>query len=112
MRDEEIDRILREEEIVPSPGFPARVMAAVRREAEALPPIVFPWKRAVPALAAAVFALAVSTVLLVESGAAEAPFWDALLPAARSLGAPWIAVATLATAVSLLLSRRLAEERY
>lgn len=112
MRDEEIDRILGEEEIVPSPGFQGRVMAAVRREAASPPPIAFPWKRAVPALAAAVLALALSTVLLVESGAAEAPFWDALLPAARSAGAPWIAVATLATAVSLLLSRRLAGERY
>lgn len=61
---------------------------------------------------AAALALVVSPVLIVTSGAFEAPFVDALLPAAERVGAPWIALATLATSVSLLLSRRLAEERY
>jgi len=35
-----------------------------------------------------------------------------MLPVVKSVGAPWIALAALATALSLLLSRRLADERY
>jgi hypothetical protein len=84
-------------------------MEAIHREATTPPPIPFPWRRAWPAFAAAALALVVSPVLLVQSGA---PDWDSLLPAAQSVGAPWIAVAALATAGSLLLSRRLADERY
>ncbi len=113
MRDDEIDRILGgEEDVLPSSGFHASVMEAVQREATAPPQIPFPWKRAWPALAAAALALVGSAVLLVKSGAAGPPVWDSLLRAAESVGAPWIALAALATAGSLLLSRRLAEERY
>ena len=113
MRDEEIDRILgREEDIVPSSGFHASVMEAVHREATAPPPIPFPWKRAWPAFVAAALAFVAAPLLLVESGAAGPSLFDSLLPAAESVGAPWIALAALATAGSLLLSRRLAAERY
>jgi hypothetical protein len=112
LRDEEIDRILGGEEVVlPSPGFHTSVMEAVHREATAPPPISFPWKRAWPALATAALALAGSPFLL-PSGGAEPPDFDSLIPAAESVGAPWIALAVLATAVSLFLSRRLADERY
>jgi len=49
MKDDDIDRILfQQDEIVPSSGFAASVMDAVRREASAPPPIPFPWKRALP----------------------------------------------------------------
>jgi len=113
MRDEEIDRILGgEEDILPSSGFRTSVMEAVHREATTPPPIPFPWKRAWPALAAAALALFGSAALLVKSSAAGLPVFDALLPATESIGAPWIALAVLATAGSLLLSRRLAGERY
>ena len=113
MRDEEIDRILGgEEDSLPSPRFHASVMEAVHREATTPPPIPFPWRRAWPTFAAAALALVASPVLLVQSGAAGPPVWDSLLPAAQSVGAPWIALAVLVTAGSLLLSRRLAEERY
>jgi len=113
LRDEEIDRVLGgEEEIQPSSGFHGSVMEAVHREATAPPPIPFPWKRAWPAIAAAALALAGSPVLLVKSGAAGPPIFDALLHAAASVGAPWIALAAAATAGSLLLSRRFAGERY
>ena len=112
MRGEEIDRILGgEDDVAPSPGFHASVMEAVHRAATTPEPIPFPWRRVWPAIAAAVLAFAVSTVLLVRSGAAAFPARD-LLPAARSFGAPWIALAALATAGSLLLSRRLAVERF
>ncbi len=59
MKDDDIDRILRQhDEIVPSSGFAASVMDAVRREASAPPPIPFPWKRALPIVLLAAFALA------------------------------------------------------
>ena len=102
MKDEEIDRILGgEEDILPSSGFHASLMEAVRREATAPPPIPFPWKRAWPGFVAAALA-----------GAAGPSLCDSLLPAVESVGAPWIALAMLATVGSLLLSRRLAAERY
>jgi hypothetical protein len=113
MKDEEIDRILGgEDEVIPSSGFHASVMEAIHREATAPLPIPFPWKRAWPAFAAAAVALALSLVLVAQSGAAGSPVFDALLPAARSAGAPWIALSALVTAGSLLFSRRLAGERY
>ena len=113
MRDEEIDRILGgEDDILPSSGFHASVMEAVHREATAPPPIPFPWKLAWPAFAAAALAIVGSPVLLVEPDAAMQPILDSLLPVAESVGAPWIALAALATAGSLLLSRRLVQERY
>lgn len=113
MRDEEIDRILGgEEDVLPSSRFHASVMEAVHREATAPPPIPFPWKRAWPAIVAAALALVGSPVLLVKSGAAGPPLLDSLRAAAESVGAPWIALAALATAGSLLLSRRFVQERY
>ena len=64
--ENEIDRILsREDEILPSSGFAAAVMDAVRREAAAPPPIPFPWKRAVPGLLAGICAL----ILVLVAGA-------------------------------------------
>ncbi len=49
MNDHDLDQLLTErEEIVPSSGFVASVMEAVRQEAAAPAPIPFPWKWAVP----------------------------------------------------------------
>jgi hypothetical protein len=113
VRDEEIGRVLGgEEDVLPSSGFHASVMEVVHREATVPPPIPFPWKRAWPAFAAAALALVGSLVLLVRSGAAEPLLFESLIPAAKIVGAPWVALAALATAGSLLLSRRLADERY
>jgi hypothetical protein len=110
MRDEEFDRILGDEaDLPPSPGFHAAVMRAIHREATTPPPIPFPWKRAWPALAAAVVVFMVSPVLIVQSGSAGLPSVDSLIPVAESVGAPWISLAALATAGSLLLTRRLCE---
>jgi hypothetical protein len=62
-QEDDMNRILsREDEILPSSGFAASVMDAVRREAAAPPPIPFPWKRALPGLVVAVPALAVALV--------------------------------------------------
>jgi len=122
MNDEEVDRILSGEGgIVPSSGFAAGVMDAVRREAAAPPPIPFPWKRALPGLAAWGVAL-VSLVLasitqLGRPAPAAAPIWanwsahfGRVLEAAEMVGAGWITMALLlawaSVALSMLLTRR------
>jgi hypothetical protein len=70
--ENEIDRILsREDEILPSSGFAASVMDAVRREAAAPSPIPFPWMRAVPGLLAGVCGL---ILLIVAGGVGSARF--------------------------------------
>jgi hypothetical protein len=48
----------------PSPGFSARVMSAVRREARTQPPIAFPWARLALGLAACGMWLALGYVAL------------------------------------------------
>lgn len=69
--NDEFDRIMSEEEILPSSGFAASVMEAVRREASAPPPIPFPWKRALPgavfAAATLIAILAICTMDLLDS---------------------------------------------
>lgn len=73
--NDEFDRIMSEEEILPSSGFAASVMEAVRREAAAPPPIPFPWKRALPgamfAAATLVGILAICTIALFSSSFAK-----------------------------------------
>src|SRR5262245_37966334 len=106
MRDDEIDRVLAEEDDMgPRPGFHDRVMDAIHREATTPPPIPFPWERAWPAIAAA-------ALVFVGVPVWVAPVAGSLVPAAERFGAPWIALAALSTLCSVLLSRRLAEERY
>lgn len=66
--EDPVDRVLSyEEEIVPSAGFTAAVMGAVRNEAATPSPIPFPWKRAWPVLLlAALTIVAVPIVALTE----------------------------------------------
>lgn len=123
--DMEMDRILMQpDEIVPSSGFAASVMEAVRREATAPPPIPFPWKRALPFLVVAAGALVLMVVVGVEvvaqlarssagSGGDLAPReW---LPGAMqgSLGpaVSWSALALLVAFISVRASMRLEDER-
>jgi hypothetical protein len=72
---EEIDRILARDaaRVRASPDFAAAVMAAVRHEAKAPPPIPFPWTRAAPLVAAAVLTLALAVWSLVSTSGAETP---------------------------------------
>ncbi len=61
--EDEMNRILSQDhEILPSVGFAASVMDAVRREAAAPAPIPFPWKRALPGVV--VSSLALGWILL------------------------------------------------
>jgi hypothetical protein len=124
IRQEEIDRILgREDEILPSSGFAASVMDAVRREAAAPPPIPFPWKRALPGLAIAVLALVVvlvgGVVAVSRLGIAIAPQLSTSMPSGMPLlfndglgsAAIWTVLALLVAFVSVKLSMRLASGR-
>jgi hypothetical protein len=118
----EMNRILsREDEILPSSGFAASVMDEVRREAVALPPIPFPWKRAVPGLVAAGVALAllVAAVVVAFSQLGDAPSAPQVSASSASAltflfqgylnsAASWTVVALLITFVSVKLSMRLA----
>ena len=125
MRHDEIDHILsREDEILPSSGFAASVMDAVRREAAAPAPIPFPWKRALPGLVVAGLAVALVLVAgamgIVQLGRASTtarlstslpsvmpPFFQGGIESA----AMWTGMALLVTLVSVKLSMRLASGR-
>jgi hypothetical protein len=131
--DDEMNRILsRKEEILPSSGFAASVMDAVRREAAAPPPIPFPWKRALPVVVAGGFVLVMVFVTLVVAiaqvikSSATAQF-STSLPAMlapifglqgmqglqRNLvgAAGWSVLALLVAFISVKLSMRLAASR-
>jgi len=59
MNHDNLDYLLSHEaDIVPSSGFTASLMNAVDAQAQAPAPIAFPWKRALPGMAAAVLSLA------------------------------------------------------
>jgi len=113
---DDVDRVLAgEEDVVPSSGFTASVMEAVRREASIPPPIPFPWTRALPGLAAAVLALVLAvagTFAVSRPGAAPAArVVSALVPlleAVEAAGGQWVVLALLLTLASVRLSLRLA----
>jgi hypothetical protein len=106
-RDQELDRILLKSEILPSSGFTASVMDAVRCEAAAPPPIPFPWKWALPGLVVCGVMLGLVVVVTVTqfaSGAATTPLPAEWVIALRSLrqstgrfGGEWVALALLAS---------------
>ena len=82
--NDEFDRMMSEEEILPSSGFAASVMDAVRREAAAPPPIPFPWKRALPgALFAAATLIGILVICAIEL------FSSPFAPRQPVSGSPW-----------------------
>ena len=107
------------DDIVPSSGFAAGVMEAVRQDAATPPPIPFPWKRALPGLAAWALALAafVAAALLPlgwRNAEQAIPAMDMLrhyLDAANALGAGWLAMVLVVSFVSFRLAMRLAGGR-
>jgi hypothetical protein len=70
---EEIDRELVRDAtgVRASPRFASAVMAAVRREANAPPPLPFPWTRAAPGIAAIVLSLALTAASLFSMPSGE-----------------------------------------
>ncbi len=112
MTDGDLDRYLSgEPEIVPSSGFTVNVMEAVRRQAATPPPLPFPWKRALPGLAAAVAVMIFFAVMclrtprdVVSSIPRQLP---ALLDAARAAGLGWAALALALSMVAAQIAKRL-----
>jgi hypothetical protein len=124
MKPDELDCVLsREAEINPSSGFVRSVMAAVRSEAAAPPPIPFPWKRALPGLLVFVVAIAWSVVDTFRSPARASvsvipqtvTHWiDGVVPLldkAQMFGAGWALLGLLLTFAGLKLTWRLAGGR-
>lgn len=125
MNDAEIDPVLSgQNELLPSAGFVATVMDAVRREASAPPPIPFPWKRALAGLVLAVVALGLLAALGVftvtqHTGGQTAPqmagnlSWNLAqgLQEKIKTAALWTTLALLGTFVTVKLSMRLAAGR-
>ena len=121
MNEAEIDRVLsRQDEILPSSGFTASVMEAVRRETAVPPPIAFPWKRALPLVVIAALAVllasvgGVALVVLASRGAIPAPVSTfSPLPMSQAIHSTvfWTAVSLLAAFVSVKLSMRVATGR-
>lgn len=114
MNHDEIDDILANEvEITPSPEFLTSVMRAVARESAYLPPLEFPWKRALPGLLAVIVAVvaAVWHAISVLSDPAVAAVLDdqlgQIVASAAGFGLQWIALATAITFISIALSTSL-----
>ena len=116
--NEEIDDMFsREDEILPSSGFAASVMDAVRREAAAPPPIPFPWKRALPGLAAGGLVLAfvliagIIGIAQMSNATAQSSMSPPAMPTFFHGGiesaAAWTVLSLLLALVSVKLSMRL-----
>jgi hypothetical protein len=118
--EDEIDRMLElQPRILPSAGFTSSLMKAIRLEAAAPPPILFPWKRALPGLAAGAFALALVVVVTVVAVRSSQPisagslsfssFLSTVRIEERLQGAvSWTFLALVVTFLSVKLSMRLA----
>ena len=115
MIDDDIDRVLASDDsIVPSSGFAASVMEAVRRDADVPPPIPFPWKRVLPGLVYCLGALAALLIMGLSQaggGTALSNRLTRILEAATDVGAEWIAVALVVSLVSVVFSIRVVGRR-
>jgi hypothetical protein len=120
--EDDFDRILSEDEqILPSSGFVASVIEAVRLEAVTPQPIPFPWSRVLPGLVAAILLLAGFVLLnfkqLVRVATAPSSVEGLsldpglFLRPAVLVDVGWIFLALLLTFSSLMLSRLLAGAR-
>lgn len=117
MTNDELDRILssKDDAILPSSGLMTSVMEAVRFEAATPPPISFPWRRALPGLAAAGSALAWLVVFLLDQlfqSSAALPVAVGLpagwTPAVQMIG--WLVLALLLSLISVKLSMELTSQ--
>ena len=106
MRDDDLDRILSEEEpIAPSAGFVTSVMVAIRRENATPAPLSFPWKRALPGIAAAIISMVLLGVEISRSiaeprGSVHA---GAMFLGSSSATVVWTAVAAIVSVAAVTL---------
>jgi len=110
MERDDLDGFLSGDEIVPSSGFVARVMDAVRAEATAPPAIPFPWLRALPGIVAAAVTVVAIIAGFVSLGRTAIETTATPLPAAFNLPGTtmaWLFVALLLCTVPVMLSLRL-----
>ena len=113
MSHDDLERILGEEDIVPSSSFVANVMEAVRREASIPPPIPFPWRWAAPGVAASAIALmTLFVIVLLRLGGPDpvvaGPMprvFVILLEEAYATGVGWVAMALLVSFASMEVIR-------
>ena len=107
-----LDQILLEEALLPSSGFAASVMEAIEEQATQPAPIPFPWKLALPGLAALLAMVAIIVRLFVTglSSAATLNLDSAFAQTAGRQAGP-ILLALAAAFVCLLLTQRLAAGR-
>jgi hypothetical protein len=125
MNLDELDRILgKEEPIIPSSGFAASVMEAVRADSAACEPIGFPWRKAMPGVGAAgvvvILVLALGIAAIVRPGWAvtgselsasqTAPLTAAVEWATR-FGTSWMGAAWALALLSLAFGLRVAFPR-
>jgi hypothetical protein len=115
MTNDDLDRILssKDDDILPSSVLVTSVMEAIRSEADTPPPIPFPWKHALPGLAATGLVLVGLLSLLLNQlfqSSATLPvtpsFPAGWAPAVQMTG--WIVLALLLSLVSVKLSMELA----
>jgi len=115
VKQDDLDRVLSESrEVRPSEGFTDSVMARVRVEAKAPPPLAFPWKRVAPGLVTCVVLTIVAVGIVFSSGPSQwtTPQWlDQTIDATQSVAVQWTVVALLASLVSFRWSMRLAGYR-
>jgi hypothetical protein len=121
VNQEDLDRMLsRQENVIPSSGFVDSVMDAIECAASTPPPIPFPWKHALPGLAACLIAL-VSFVYLAfthfdassttSALSRTAPMVAAIIEGLKAVDGGWIAVALLVSAASVFFSMRMVGAR-
>jgi hypothetical protein len=111
MNPDDIDYILANEELItPSQDFLASVMRAVRRHAASLPPMKFPWLRALPGILAtfaAIMRALWDLVGFLNEPDVLASFKEQLhqfTDLAAQFGVQWIVLAIAISVFSLMLS--------
>jgi hypothetical protein len=116
--DDEIERILDgEDEILPSSGFAASVMEAVHRDVIKLPPLAFPWRRAIPGVVALLAAYGMATWRFIVALNNKTPnvLFDEqlhqLFGVSMRSEIQWVIIAIALTIMSVLLPLRLMRGR-
>jgi hypothetical protein len=120
MNRDDLDRILgQEKKILPSSGFAASVMEAVRREAATPPPLSFPWKLALPGLVSSCLVLVwalVEGIRQVIRGDVTSPLppslWltlTSVLESPKDAAMCWVAIALVLSFASVKLAMHFAQ---